>query len=158
MSLLPPNGIKTGGRRLDLKNQVVSIHQLLQFYFLKHVTAIEMNLCVKRIVASLEIKINAKCQLLIPGGACSGPMFPSRGRSSPTWGEVNQPVVETLPVGELLHDLLPLVEGQHAPPEDVSAFEPDGREQDARVQGSDFVVLKGKRSIADCHISKYILR
>jgi hypothetical protein len=26
------------------------------------------------------------------------------------------------------------------------------------VQGSDFVVLKGKRSIADCHISKYILR
>jgi hypothetical protein len=26
------------------------------------------------------------------------------------------------------------------------------------VQGSDFVVLKGKRSIADCHIAKYILR
>jgi hypothetical protein len=55
--------------------------------------------------------------------------------------EASGPVVETLLVGKLLHDLFALVEGQHAPPEDIAALQPDGREQDARVQRRYLVIL-----------------
>ena len=42
-------------------------------------------------------------------------------------------------VGVLLDELLALLERQDAPPEDVAALGPDGREEDAGVEGEDLV-------------------
>ena len=71
-----------------------------------------------------------------------GSVLPGRARARAA-REAGDAIAEALLVGELLHDLLPLVEGQDSPPVDASALQADGREEDARVQRGDLVVLEG---------------
>ena len=72
-----------------------------------------------------------------------GSVLPGRARARAA-REAGDAIAEALLVGELLHDLLPLVEGQDSPPVDASALQADGREEDARVQRGDLVVLEGE--------------